>query len=47
MSCNHVFTPFTRREALTRLGTGFGLVALSQMLNTSLGGCRARLSDRR
>ena len=36
MSCNHVFKPFTRREALTRLGGGFGLVALSQMLNTSL-----------
>ena len=36
MGCNHVFKPFTRRQALTRLGGGFGLLALSQMLNTSL-----------
>ena len=36
MSCNHKFMPVTRRQALTRLGGGFGLVALSQMLNTSL-----------
>ncbi len=36
MGCNHVFKPFTRRQALTRLGGGFGLIALSQMLNTSL-----------
>src|SRR6266498_2461842 len=36
MSCNHDFMPLTRRQALTRLGGGFGLVALSQMLNTSL-----------
>ena len=36
MGCNHVFKPFTRRQALTRLGGGFGLIALSQMLNTTL-----------
>jgi Protein of unknown function (DUF1501) len=36
MSCNHTFKPVTRRDALTRLGGGFGFVALSQMLNLSL-----------
>jgi hypothetical protein len=36
MSCNHTFNPLTRREALTKLGGGFGFVALSRMLNVSL-----------
>jgi hypothetical protein len=36
MSCNHTFKPVTRRQALSRLGGGFGLVALSNMLNLSL-----------
>ncbi len=36
MGCNHTFHPLSRRQALTRLGNGFGLVALSQMLNVSL-----------
>ena len=36
MGCNHTFRPFTRRQALSHLGGGFGLVALSSMLNTSL-----------
>jgi hypothetical protein len=36
MSCNHIFRPMSRRQALTSLGGGFGLVALSNMLNTSL-----------
>ena len=36
MGCNHIFQPMTRRQALARLGGGFGLVALSNMLNTSL-----------
>ena len=36
MSCHHTFTPVTRRQALSRLGGGFGLVALSNMLNRSL-----------
>jgi hypothetical protein len=36
MGCNHTFRPFTRRQALSQLGGGFGLVALSSMLNTSL-----------
>src|SRR6185436_17210480 len=41
MSCNHKFLPVTRRQALTSLGSGFGLVALSQMLNTSLAAAAA------
>jgi hypothetical protein len=36
MGCNHTFHPITRRQALSRMGGGFGLVALSNMLNTSL-----------
>ena len=36
MGCNHTFSPMTRRQALARMGGGFGLVALSNMLNTSL-----------
>jgi hypothetical protein len=36
MSCNHTHMPMTRRQALTSLGSGFGLVALSNMLNVSL-----------
>src|SRR5436190_1012031 len=36
MACNHTFKPITRRHALSRMGGGFGLVALSQMLNLSL-----------
>ena len=38
MSCNHTFKPVTRRQALSRLGGGFGLVALSNLLNLSLAG---------
>jgi len=36
MSCNHIVTPMTRREALSGLGAGFGFVALSNMLSTSI-----------
>jgi hypothetical protein len=36
MPCNHIVTPMTRRQALTGLGAGFGFVALSNMLSTSL-----------
>jgi hypothetical protein len=36
MACNHTFKPITRRHALSRMGGGFGLVALSNMLNLSL-----------
>jgi hypothetical protein len=36
MACNHIHTPMTRRQALTGLGAGFGFVALSNMLSTSL-----------
>jgi hypothetical protein len=36
MSCNHILKPMNRREALTSLGAGFGFVALSNMLSTSL-----------
>ena len=35
MSCNHP-KPVTRRQALALMGGGFGLVALSNMLNASL-----------
>src|SRR5437762_5466374 len=35
MSCNHP-KPVTRRQALSMMGGGFGLLALSNMLNTSL-----------
>src|SRR5215475_3770918 len=36
MSCNEHPRPFTRREALAKVGGGFGLVALANMLNTSM-----------
>jgi hypothetical protein len=36
MSCHHTLKPVTRRQALSTLGGGFGLVALSNMLNLSL-----------
>jgi hypothetical protein len=36
MSCGHNVTPLSRRHALSMLGGGFGLVALSNMLNVSL-----------
>ncbi|MBI4907363.1 MAG: DUF1501 domain-containing protein [Acidobacteria bacterium] len=36
MSCNQHPRPFTRREALSRLGGGFGLTALSTMVTNSL-----------
>jgi hypothetical protein len=37
MACNHIVAPpMTRRQALTGLGAGFGFVALSNMLSTSL-----------
>ena len=36
MSCNHP-KPITRRQALSLMGGGFGLVALSNMLNASIG----------
>ena len=35
MSCEHP-RPFTRREALAKIGGGFGMVALSNMLSTSM-----------
>jgi hypothetical protein len=45
MSCNHIFRPVTRRQALSRLGGGFGLLALSQMLSTSLAQAQAKVPD--
>jgi hypothetical protein len=36
MGCHHILKPISRREALTSLGAGFGFVALSNMLSTSL-----------
>lgn len=42
MSCNHIFRPVTRRQALSRLGGGFGLLALSQMLSTSIARAEAQ-----
>jgi hypothetical protein len=36
MSCHEHPRPFTRREALSKLGGGFGLVALSNMVNATL-----------
>ena len=36
MGCNHRFHAVSRRQALGRLGNGFGMVALSQMLNASI-----------
>ena len=36
MSCGHNARPLTRRHALSMLGGGFGLVALSNMLNVSI-----------
>ena len=36
MSCNHTPRPFTRREALARVGGGFGMVAFANMISTSL-----------
>src|SRR5580704_5283533 len=36
MPCNENPRPFTRREALSQLGGGFGLVAFANMLNGSL-----------
>jgi hypothetical protein len=36
MSCNHNQTPLNRRQALSMLGGGFGMVALSNMVNGSL-----------
>ena len=36
MSCGHNVRPLTRRHALSLLGGGFGLIALSNLLNVSL-----------
>jgi hypothetical protein len=36
MSCNHTPRPFTRRQALSMLGGGFGLTAFSNMLASSI-----------
>src|SRR6266436_5960660 len=36
MSCNHTPRPFTRREALARVGGGFGMVAFANMVSSSL-----------
>lgn len=36
MSCNHKPIPLTRRQALSQLGGGMGLVALSSMVNNSM-----------
>ena len=36
MSCNHIPKPLTRRQALSMVGGGMGMVALSNMVSTSL-----------
>src|SRR5580658_6205366 len=36
MPCNHNPRPFTRREALARVGGGFGMVAFANMVSNSL-----------
>ncbi|MDQ1471089.1 MAG: hypothetical protein QOJ99_2569 [Bryobacterales bacterium] len=36
MACNHTPRPLTRREALTQVGGGFGLVAFANMINSSV-----------
>ena len=36
MSCHQAPKPVTRRQALSMIGGGFGLIAFSNMLNTSL-----------
>jgi Protein of unknown function (DUF1501) len=36
MSCNQHPRPFTRREALAKVGGGFGLMALSSMVSSSM-----------
>src|SRR3984957_8974049 len=36
MSCHTSPTPFSRRQALSMMGGGFGLVALSNMVNSSM-----------
>ena len=36
MSCNHTPKPLTRRQALSMVGGGMGMVALSNMVSTSL-----------
>src|SRR5947209_5609316 len=36
MSCHEIPIPFTRRQALSMIGGGFGLVGLSTMVNSSM-----------
>ena len=36
MSCNHTPNPLTRRQALSMVGGGMGMVALSNMVSSSL-----------
>src|SRR6266567_2851357 len=36
MSCNHKPFPLTRRQALSQIGGGMGLVALSSLVNNSM-----------
>src|SRR3954452_24659230 len=36
MSCNETPRPFTRREALSKVGGGFGMVAFANMLSNSM-----------
>jgi len=36
MSCNHTPKPLTRRQALSMVGGGMGMVALSNMVSSSL-----------
>src|SRR5215471_4821280 len=43
MSCNHNSKPLTRREALSMVGGGMGMVALANMVSGSL---QAATSDR-
>src|SRR5438874_278830 len=38
MACNHNPHPLTRREALAKVGGGFGLVAFANMISNSLQG---------
>jgi hypothetical protein len=36
MACNHNPRPLTRREALAKVGGGFGMVAFANMISNSL-----------
>src|SRR5437588_6263132 len=43
MSCNQHPRPFTRREALAKIGGGFGLVAFANMLKGAIPGALPKL----